>query len=71
MMVQDQDELRERINGSLPALRASDDPLALVPVEEMAPHYISFSSKITKEGYIRLFSVGVDGTVVHVYLKQG
>jgi hypothetical protein len=66
-------EMDVLIRESLSDLRqnASADPLALVPIEGMAPHYMGFTDKAGDEKYRYLFPVNVDGTTVHVFLKRG
>lgn len=60
------------VRGSLPALRAASasDPDALVPVADMAPHFISFSGTLPENGLGHLFMVDLDGEEVHIYVYQ-
>ena len=64
----------ELIQGSLPMLEAKavERRDAMVPVEGMAQHFISFDV-LEREGFVHLFSVDVPNRSeqVHVYLCQG
>lgn len=63
------DQMRRLVRESVSDLKAAE-PDALVPLKNMAPHFISFSGDHPQNGLVKLFTVDVDGKDVHIYLKQ-
>lgn len=63
------DEMRSLVRESLPDLDRAGIG-ALVPLQKMAPHYISYRGDHPENGLVKLFSLEESGKEVFVYLRQ-